>query len=475
MPGQRDAYNMRTADVTASHSDAHPWCRITGFLPAGDAVAVHCALRGGGGISQPSTWAAEWDREGDLAVAGETADLLLSKGVAVFEIEYPNLPTSLLESRHWPTLRLPHTWRLAIDAIHFIQGNSQNGRITGTRSQVLPSDEHYYVVEGTSEGALMAAQIALAPRGLLGYDGQFRQSPQGNYARRTTGRVAGAICNDLPSDFRIYDESISGDGIQHFGVQERFYTDPFNNEDIVPAVPRWRGVSREAKRDAGILEVIRADTMENRSVGLLLNCSGATNEASYLNSGLTFTITGSVVGSLTGATEVHRTSDSAKTATVKLIHTTIGGSLHVYAEPSAATNLADWAGDLTFSTGATVAYSGGLGFQVTGADTRKQFLTREAALRIILDTQNLAGEPGANAFQEQPELVTPHPVDMAALVRWYREKVFSRAGRTSRDIYRLGSRYPAQISGDTPHTGYGDAEPDLLPDFYRGLGIPLEE
>jgi hypothetical protein len=475
MPGQRDTYCARTADVSVAYSDKHWWCRLTGFIPDGEIKAVHGALRGGGGISQPSTWAREFDPEAGVADTGTFIDAMLGLGVAVFEIEYPNLPTTLAESRHFPTLRLPHTWRIVLDAFRFMQANATNGRITGSRSITLPTEPGRYVASGVSEGALLAAQLALAPRGLTGYDDTYHQSPMGFYAPRASGRIAGAICHDLPADFRIYDKSISGDGIQHFGVSERFYTDSINNEDILPAVVRWEGVSREAKRDAGILEVIRADAMENRSVGLLLNCSGSTVEGSYLNSGLTFSITGSVTGNLTGATSVSLTATPTKTATIKLIHTTEGGALHVYAEPGSTTNLADWTGDLTFSTGATVAYGGGAGYTVTGADTRKQFLTRKQAVASILDipSYSLTATLGSDAFAEQPELTTPHPVDMGALVRYYREQVFSRPGRTNRDVYRLGSRYPAQISGDSPQLGYAEDEPDVIADFYRGLGIPI--
>lgn len=473
MPGQRDTYAVRTADVSFNYSDRHWWCRATGYLPSGTILAVHCALRGGGGISQPSTFSREFEPESEVAESAETIDALLGLGVAVFEIEYPNLPTSLLESRHWPTFRLPHTWRIAQSALQYMQTHAADGQITGSRSIVLPSSASRYVASGVSEGALIAAQIALAPNGLTGYDDTFRQSPLGEYAARASGRAAGAICNDLPADFRIYDESISGDGIQHFGPAERWYTDPFNNEDIVPAVARWRGVPREAKRDAGILEVIRADSSENRSVGLLLNCSGSQEEASYLRSGLTFQLTGAVTGLLEGATTIFVQASPTKVATVKLIHTTTAGVTFVYAEPGASTNLADWTGTLEFSTGATVA-----SYVVSGADTRKTFLTRQQMLEIVLDgtaAQIASGVYGANAFAEQPELIGPHPVDMAALVRHERERVFRRPGRTSRDVYRLGSRYPAQISGDTAHSGYADAEPDLIPNFYRGLGIPLPE
>lgn len=453
MPGIKSVYTARTADVCVKYADDHEWCQLELWLPTSSALAVIADFRGGGGISQPAIWDHGWFPSEEAADKAYI-DQLMDAGIAYARVEYPNFPHADVNSRHWPNVRSPHSWRIARKAIQFMQTNALNGKITGTRSRTLPQNYTGYVASGTSMGAYIAAQIALASDGMSAYEDTLSLS-LGDKTMRASGRVKGAICTDLPGVFTIYDDSISGDGIQFFGASENFTPDIVNanttaaaQNDIVQKWNRWSNIPKEAKESIGLVGHINANSSENRHIGLFLNGPVSAEEGSYLTSGLTIIATGySVVGSLSAASSI-TTPVAGKGGTVKLA-VEQNSTLYVYVEPNSATNSGmpdssvtdDWTGALTVkdASGVTVATVTSGAYIASGSDVYKTFLTRSSAVSTAISSD-------LDSFSS---LQTAHPITSAAIIKYYRDLVFARNGQTSLDRFYGGSHYPAQISGDT--------------------------
>lgn len=480
MPGIKSVYNSRTADFSARYSDAHPWCRLDIWRPSGSAVGVEVNFRGGGGISQPALHSRYYEQAVE-EIDKDYVDAMLTAGFAYVRVEYPNFASQAVKSRHHPFLRSPHSWRVAQRAVQFIQTNALNGKLTGSRSVTLPADYRQFLGSGTSMGAYIAAQIALSPDGMMPYEDAFKLSINDKRVH-APGRVRAAYLNDLPADFRIYADEVSGEGIQFFGVSDRFYPDVINannaggiDDEIVTRWNRWSNISKEEKDLISLIPTIAADSSENRHVGFFCVGSASFEESSYLASGMTIRATAyTVSGTLSGATTIV-TTDVSKGGNVKLA-TEDDGVLLVYVEPNSATfsgfpdtTVANhWTGALTVKNiaGATVATINSGGYELRGSDARKAFITRDQAVASLL----------ADGFAQQDELTTPHSVTHSAVVKYYRDLVFDRHGLDTLDVYMLGGHYPAQISGDTAGPAFNpsfDQAAEVLEWLENTMGFDL--
>jgi hypothetical protein len=456
-------HTPRTADVVVTFSYESWACRIEGWLPTGvdEILGVYTWFQGGGGVAETPHWDRWHDPDGSVGEGDALIDALHAASYAYFRVTIPNLPRTGIGSRHNPYYRTPHTFRLARAAIQYLQTHALDGKVTGSRDVTLPVDYRGYVAAGPSEGALVAAHLALAPGGVNRYDAsRYRQSFRPD-SYTADGSVIGAVLNAGPLEFRIYDPGISGAGIQHFGVSEAYAQDTLNaytataDKGLVATQrTRWEQVSIEEMRDIGVIDTVLADYPQNRSKSFLVLGSEQTNEASYLRSGLTLTVpTALLTGTLTGAATIH-TAVSGKGGTVKgfkLVDTTY----YIYVEPNANTNVGlpdttvtnDWTGTLTVKNGAGSSIATiTTGYGYDGSDNYKTFKTRTQAVEQILDSD----------YARVLELSSPHPVDASALFKYARDIIFTRHGLESRDRYFLGNDYVASISGDDPALLWND-------------------
>lgn len=452
MPGTRATYSAIYSDVEVRYSDAHEWCVMQVLVPSVTITGVLCIFRGGGMISQPFIWDADYDPATEWGP--EDTDALLGAGVLLVRVEYPNGPQGTLGSRHTPFMRFPDNWRVAAKAIQFIKTHAEDGLITGSASKTIPTDPRSYLVQGQSAGASMAAMIAFAPDGSIPYDDSLSWNVD-PYAVKFSHRVGGCLLYDFPTiDFRLFSDDISSAAIPFLAVSERAYGSTRDNTF------RKIAVLPEADRLASsLLPLVQLDLQENRTIGVLA-ISNATSkyEASYLGSGLTFEFS-LASGTTTGAAKVRVVATPTKFATIKLIEAGAGGALFMYAEPDSGTNYEDWFDVNNQPEPIELVNSGGgvigaiTDYTVEGDDNYKTFKTREEALAII----DAAGS-------EIPQFVYPHHVDFSALLKRERETIRDRHGISSAtwyDEYYLGSHYPAQISGDTPAPPYLTTNPAL--------------
>jgi hypothetical protein len=453
MPGVRATYNAIYSDVEFRYSDAHEWCVAQALIPSVTITGVLYVFRGGGMISQPFIWDADYD---PAATWGpDDTDALLTAGVMIVRVEYPNGPQGTLGSRHQPFYRFPDNWRIAGKAIQFVKTHATDGRITGTTTKTIPTNYRKHLAQGQSAGASMAAMLAFAPDGALPYDNSTVTWNNDAFRVTESHRVGGCILYDFPTiDFRLFADDISSAAIPFLAVSERAYgstrNTTFKKIAVLPEADRLA---------SSLLPLVQLDLQENRSLGVML-LSNATSkyEASYLGSGLTLEFT-LATGTTTGAVTVRVTADTAKSATIKSIDAGAGGALFMYAEPGASTNIADWFDINNEVVPIELVNSGGTiiatitDYTIEGDDTYKTFKTREEALAII----DAAGS-------EIPQFVYPHHVDFSALLKRERETIRDRHGIPAAnwyDEYYLGSHYPAEISGDTEAPPYLTTNPAL--------------
>jgi hypothetical protein len=434
MPGPRSAYTARTADFNLPYSYEHPWCVLTGFLPAADVpiIGVYGWNRGGGNTSEPSVWD-RWGYDPDSNVGDDGAliEPLLEAGFVYVKVEYPNGPLPVHTSRHHPTYREPHNWMFAQRAFQFMQTHAADGLITNSRSRALPQDYRGYTFSGTSAGALNAAMVALSPRGHMRYDSLFRRN-FGYDAVTADGRIRGAKCDDLPAEFQTYGGALSASTLAFIGDPGRVIGDTFNNPALIRS-QRVKRIRRENLQDIGPRKLAALRAEENLHVSLWINNAGGTLEASYFASGLTFTVSAST-GSFLGATSISVAATPTITATVKKIVDLGGGQARVFAEAGAGVYVRQWVGNLTLGGATVTSYS------VVGNDARKAFLSRQQAVAI-------AEAADFGPFEDQ---ATPHHVLGGGLLATERERLFEATSATNIDKYTLGSEYPAELSGDTP-------------------------
>lgn len=382
MPGTRATYNAIYSDVEVRYSDLHEWCVMQVLVPSVAITGVLCIFRGGGMISQPFIWDADYD---PAATWGpDDIDTLLGDGVMIVRVEYPNGPQGTLGSRHTPFMRFPDNWRIAAKAIQFIKTHAEDGLITGSAAKTIPTNHRKYIVQGQSAGASMAAMIAFAPDGAVPYDDSLSWNVD-PYAVKFSHRVGGCILYDFPTfDFRLFSDDISSAAIPFLAVSERAYgstrNTTFKKIAVLPEADRLA---------SSLMPLVQLDLQENRSLGVLA-LSNATSlyEASYLGSGLSIEFT-LASGTTTGATKVRVVATPTKFATIKGFYAGAGGSLYMYAEADSGTNYADWftgstpnAIELVNSGGTVVGTINGAaladgGYDLMGDDTYKTFKTRE--------------------------------------------------------------------------------------------------
>ena len=459
MPGVRATYNAIYSDVEFRYSDAHEWCVAQALIPSVTITGVLYVFRGGGMISQPFIWDADYD---PAATWGpDDTDALLTAGVMIVRVEYPNGPQGTLGSRHQPFYRFPDNWRIAGKAIQFVKTHATDGRITGTTAKTIPTNYRKHLAQGQSAGASMAAMLAFAPDGALPYDNSTVTWNNDAFRVTESHRVGGCILYDFPTiDFRLFADDISSAAIPFLAVSERAYgstrNTTFKKIAVLPEADRLA---------SSLMPLVQLDLQENRSLGVLA-LSNATSlyEASYLGSGLSIEFA-LASGTTTGATKVRVVATPTKFATIKGFYAGAGGSLYMYAEADSGTNYADWfttgvpnAIELVNSGGTVIGTINGAalgdgGYDLMGDDTYKTFKTREEALAII----DAAGS-------EIPQFVYPHHVDFSALLKRERETILDRHGIPAAnwyDEYYLGNHYSAEISGDEPAPPFLTTNPAL--------------
>jgi hypothetical protein len=453
MPGTRASYSALDADFWFRYSDLHEWCKAAIFLPEDDVdiIGVVITFRSPQ-TNSPGIWGIDYSPGGGIVDPTEV-EAYLAAGIVMVAAEIPSTPDNAVDSRH-QFLRLPDNWLIAARLPAFLKTNAANGRVTGSRSRVLPTATNRYVTEGTSGGADIAAKIALAPDGAIPYDKDLSWNTD-PYVLRYSHRVGGAILFDLATvDFSLFTNAISSAAISFFAVAERAYVEQIGTSTI----GRFDDVPIEDKLAASLLPMIELDLVENRHVGFFVNGSAQdTSEASYRGSGLTIKIAALTTGTTANAATVRVVAEPTKLATVKLVSTGSDASIYVYAEPDSGTNLADWYVGVTPSIkpleflnagGTVIGTATPLSSGVKGLDTQKTFVTGAESL-VAMDAAKLTGASVA-------EFTTPHRIDFSKLMQRARERIRDSRGLTStwRDEWYLGGVYPAQISGDDPAYPY---------------------
>lgn len=457
MPGIRTDYKAIYTDVEFRYSDAHEWCVAQALIPSVDITGVLYIFRGGGMISQPFIWDADYDYDAVWPIDDDTLDTYMADGVMVVRVEYPNGPQGTVGSRHQPYYRFPDNWRLAGKAIQYVKSHATDGRITGSRTKTIPTDVRKHIAQGQSAGASIAAMLAFAPDGSLPYDNSTVTWNFDPFRLTESHRVGGCILYDFPTiDFRLFSDDISSAAIPFLAVSERVYGSTRNN-----TVKKIATLTDEQLLAASVLPLVQLDLQENRTLSVMA-LSNATSlvEASYLGSGLTFEFV-LATGTTTGAATICVNATPTKSATIKLIDAGSGGELYLYAEPASGTVIDDWTGALDIkNAGGTVigtiidaAYADG-GYDVQGYDSQPEFVTRQESLTAM--DAAIAAHTGVAEFS------LPHHVDFTALLKREREVIRDRHAIPTAnwtDAYYMGSHYPAQISGDNPAPPYLTTDP----------------
>lgn len=449
MPGARASYSALNADFWFRYSDVHEWCKAAIFLPEDGVDIIGVVIRyRSPQTNSPGIWLLDYSPSVELVDATEV-EAYMAAGIAMVAAEIPGTPDNAVDSRH-QYVRLPDNWRIAAILPQFLKTHASDGRVTGSKSRVLPTSEHRYAAEGTSGGADIAAKIALAPIGSIPFDKDITWNTD-PFAVRYSHRIGGAICFDLATtDFTLFNNAISSAAISFFGVAERFYVENIGSSTTA----RFDSVPYEDKLAASILPVVELDYAENRSVGLFVNGSAQSmEESSYRGSGLTMRISAMTTGTAENAATVRVAAETSKSATVKMVSVGTDGFIYVHAEPGASTNKADWftgsnVKPLEFlsSGGTTIGTATPTGLE--GVDTQKTFLT---------GTQALAAIDVAKAAQTSiAEFTSPHRIDFSKQLQRARHAIRDARQLTAswRDEYYIGSAYPASISGDQPAYPY---------------------
>lgn len=438
-------FTAYSADIRRRYSFESCWLEIAVWMPTVECVGVWVATRSGGLISQPTIHDHYMNPDASVFESDEFIQAYLDAGIAYVQCEYSNGPHASISSRHQHWARFPRTWRQCMQALQFLQTHARDGQVTGSRLVQIPQSPDKYIMGGNSAASIMGAHIALAPDGIVPYEKPRWAQSIDKFARLSSGRCKGVYMNDPTPEFRLYDDSISGNAIAFYRPSENVLGDSFNNTALFQS-QKWRAIPTEHKAALGVVEKVRSAAPENFLVGMYLDASAAPNESSYLGSGLIFSLT-SHTGVSTGAVTIRMSGDHAKSATIKMI-VVDGSTWRVFAEANSSTNLVDWDGtaELVDSGNATVGTADVDATNVTGNDARKAFITRQQSVDEIV----------ASEFGQFPELSSPHPVDLAAILRHYREQLLllPHAPTALLDRYDMGSEYPALISGDTPCSSY---------------------